>query len=253
MAARLAGKVAIITGATGGIGRVAGELFAAEGARVLLVDLEETALQQTAAAIGHGASYAVADVTDPAQTEAYVATALQRYGKVDLFLNNAGIEGDVAPITDYDIDTFDRVMAVNVRGVWLGLKYVMAAMRERGGSIVITSSIAGLVGTTGMSAYHGSKHAVIGLMRCAAIEGGPHGIRVNTVNPGPTETRMMRSIEDMNVPGRGEKFKHRLTRGTLDGRYGEPEEVARMMLFLCSDESAHCTGGVFVVDGGLTL
>ena len=253
MSARLAGKVAIITGATGGIGRVAGELFAAEGARVLLVDLEETALQQSAAAIGHAASYAVADVTDPAQTEAYVATALQRYGKVDLFLDNAGIEGDVAPITEYDIDTFDRVMAVNVRGVWLGLKYVMAAMRERGGSIVITSSTAGLVGTTGMSAYHGSKHAVIGLMRCAAIEGGPHGIRVNTVNPGPTETRMMRSIEDMNVPGRGEEFKHRLATDTLDGRYGEPEEVARMMLFLCSDESAHCTGGVFVVDGGLTL
>ena len=236
--ARLEGKAAIITGGTGGIGRVAGALFAAEGARVLLVDLDQTALQQVASSIGAAASYAVADVTDPAQTEAYVATALERYGTVDLFLNNAGIEGDVAPITEYDLDTFDRVMAVNVRGAWLGLKYVMRAMRERGGSIVITSSTAGLMGTTGMSAYHTSKHAVIGLMRCAAMEGGPHGIRVNTVNPGPTETRMMRSIEDMRIPGRGEEIKHQLERRSLDGRYGEPEEVARMMLFLCSDEAA---------------
>ena len=251
--ARLEGKVAIITGGTGGIGRAAGALFAAEGARVLLVDLDQTALQQVASSIGAAASYAVADVTDPAQTEAYVATALERYGTVDLFLNNAGIEGDVAPITDYDLDTFDRVMAVNVRGAWLGLKYVMRAMRERGGSIVITSSTAGVMGTTGMSAYHTSKHAVIGLMRCAAMEGGPHGIRVNTVNPGPTETRMMRSIEDMRIPGRGEEIKHQLERRSLDGRYGEPEEVARMMLFLCSDEAAHCTGGVFMVDGGLSL
>ncbi len=236
--ARLEGKVAIITGGTGGIGRAAGALFAAEGARVLLVDLDQTALQQVASSIGAAASYAVADVTDPAQTEAYVATALERYGTVDLFLNNAGIEGDVAPITEYDLDTFDRVMAVNVRGAWLGLKYVMRAMRERGGSIVITSSTAGVMGTTGMSAYHTSKHAVIGLMRCAAMEGGPHGIRVNTVNPGPTETRMMRSIEDMRIPGRGEEIKHQLERRSLDGRYGEPEEVARMMLFLCSDEAA---------------
>ncbi len=251
--ARLEGKVAIITGGTGGIGRAAGALFAAEGARVLLVDLDQTALQQVASSIGAAASYAVADVTDPAQTEAYVATAVERYGTVDLFLNNAGIEGDVAPITEYDLDTFDRVMAVNVRGVWLGLKYVMRAMRERGGSIVITSSTAGVMGTTGMSAYHTSKHAVIGLMRCAAMEGGPHGIRVNTVNPGPTETRMMRSIEDMRIPGRGEEIKHQLERRSLDGRYGEPEEVARMMLFLCSDEAAHCTGGVFMVDGGLSL
>ena len=251
--ARLEGKVAIITGGTGGIGRAAGALFAAEGARVLLVDLDQTALQQVASSIGAAASYAVADVTDPAQTEAYVATAVERYGTVDLFLNNAGIEGDVAPITDYDLDTFDRVMAVNVRGAWLGLKYVMRAMRERGGSIVITSSTAGVMGTTGMSAYHTSKHAVIGLMRCAAMEGGPHGIRVNTVNPGPTETRMMRSIEDMRIPGRGEEIKHQLERRSLDGRYGEPEEVARMMLFLCSDEAAHCTGGVFMVDGGLSL
>ena len=127
-----------------------------------------------------------------------MAAALDRYGAVDVLLANAGIEGGTDPIVDCDVEAFDRVMAVNVRGVWLGLKYVMAAMQERGkgGSIVITSSTAGVMGLAGMAPYHTSKHAVIGLMRCAALEGGQHGIRVNTVNPGPIETRMTRSIED---------------------------------------------------------
>ena len=187
--ARLEGKVALITGATGGIGRAAARLFVDEGARVTLVDLDESALQELVASIGpERASYAVADVTDPAQSQAYVNAAAERWGGIDVYLANAGIEGQLSPIPDYPIDVFDRVMAVNVRGVWLGIKYVVPVMRERGGgSIVITSSTAGVGAGPDMSAYTTSKHAVIGLMRTAAMEGASQGIRVNTVNPAPID------------------------------------------------------------------
>ncbi len=256
--ARLEGKVALITGATGGIGRAAVRLFADEGARVALVDLDETALQEAVQSIGENrASYTVADVTQPDQTQAYVNAAVERWGGIDVLLANAGIEGAMYSIPDYPIEVFDRVMAVNVRGVWLGIKYVVPVMRERGGgSIVVTSSTAGIGGTPDMSAYNTSKHAVIGLMRTAALEGAPFGIRVNTVNPSPIETRMMRSIEEMRVAALDDSSvtvdqvkQVTATRIPLE-RYGNPEEVAQMMLFLASDDSSFCTGGVYMVDGG---
>ncbi len=255
---RLDGKVALITGATGGIGRAAARLFADEGARVALVDLDEAALGELAGSIGEGrASYSVADVTEPEQARDYVAAAVNRWGGVDVFLANAGVEGAISAIPDYPIDVFDRVMAVNVRGVWLGIKYVVPVMRERGGgSIVITSSTAGIGGSADMSAYVTSKHAVIGLMRTAALEGAPLGIRVNTVNPAPIETRMMRSIEEMRVAALDdagasvEQTKRAAAARIPLRRYGNPEEVARMMLFLASDESSFSTGGVYMVDGG---
>ena len=256
--ARLEGKVAVITGATGGIGSAAARLFAEEGARVALVDLDEAALQDVVSSIGEDkASYTVADVTQPDQSEAYVNEAVERWGGVDVLLANAGIEGTLSPIPDYPIDVFDRVMAVNVRAVWLGIKYVVPVMRERGGgSIVITSSTAGIGGSPEMSAYNTSKHAVIGLMRCAAMEGAPDGIRVNTVNPAPIETRMMRSIEEMRVAAMDdsrvtvEVAKQSFAERIPLQRYGDPEEVAKMMLFLSSDDSSFCTGGVYMVDGG---
>ena len=160
--ARLEGKVAVITGATGGIGSAAARLFAEEGARVELVDLDEAALHEVAQSIGdENAGYTVADVTQPEQTQAYINAAVNRWGGIDVLLANAGIEGTVSPITDYPVDVFDRVMAVNVRGVWLGLKYAFPVMRARGGgSIVITSSTAGINGSPEMSAYNTSKHAV---------------------------------------------------------------------------------------------
>ena len=256
--ARLEGKVAVITGATGGIGRAAARLFADEGARVALVDLDEAALQEVVQSIGEDrASYTVADVTQPDQTLTYFNEAVSRWGGVDVLLANAGIEGAMYSIPDYPIDVFDRVMAVNVRGVWLGIKYAVPVMRQRGGgSIVITSSTAGISGTPSMSAYNTSKHAVIGLMRTAALEGAPDGIRVNTVNPAPIETRMMRSIEEMRVAALDDSSvtvdqikQVTATRIPLE-RYGNPEEVARMMLFLASDDSSFCTGGVYMVDGG---
>jgi NAD(P)-dependent dehydrogenase (short-subunit alcohol dehydrogenase family) len=166
---------------------------------------------------------------------------------------NAGIEGVVAPITDYPDDVFDQVIAVNVRGVWLGVKRVMAHMQERGGgSIIITSSIAGVRGSQLMSAYATSKHAVIGLMRSAALAGAAHGIRVNTVNPAQIETRMMRSIEAGIDPAAPERAKAERAARIPMKRYGLPEEVARLALFLASDESSYCTGGVYMVDGGFT-
>jgi NAD(P)-dependent dehydrogenase (short-subunit alcohol dehydrogenase family) len=261
--ARLTGKVAIITGGSGGIGRAAARLFVQEGARVLLVDLEEAPLKEAVAAAGpESASYVAADTTDPEQVQRYVQAAVERYGGVDILLANAGIEGRVLPIPEYPLDVFDRVLAVNVRGVWLGLKYAIPAMQQRGGgSIIITSSTAGLRGTSGTSAYTTSKHAVIGLMRSAALECAPLNIRVNTVNPAPIETRMMRSLEQQraeNAERAGdadatpEQMKA-LGAGRIPlRRYGEPEEVARMMLFLASDESSFCTGGVYSVDGGVS-
>ena len=256
--ARLSGKTALITGGAGGIGQAAARLFTAEGARVALVDRDEAALQAVVQSIGEeSASYVVADVTQPEQVESYVKAAVDRWGGVDIYLANAGIEGMVSPIPDYPLDVFEQVIAVNVTGVWLGLKYVIPVMRERGGgSIVITSSTAGIGGTAGMSAYTTSKHAVIGMMRTAALECAPMGIRVNTVNPAPIETRMMRSLEEMRVAAADdsevtvERTKQAYSARIPLQRYGNPEEVARLMMFLASDDSSYCTGGVYMVDGG---
>ncbi len=251
---KLDGKVAIITGGSGGIGAAAARLFAAEGGRVMLVDLDAEALQRVVADIGgEQAACTVADVSDSAQTKAYVAATLERFGGVDIALLNAGIEGRINPIADYTEEMFDKVLAVNVRGVFLGLKYIMPAMSARGGgSIVITSSTAGIRAVSGMSAYVTSKHAVIGLMRTAALEGAELDIRVNTVNPSPIDTRMMASIEQQRGLPAGDKSNRPMARHTPLKRYGEPEEVARLMLFLGGDDSSFCTGGVYMVDGGVS-
>ncbi|MGE0622769.1 MAG: SDR family NAD(P)-dependent oxidoreductase [Pseudomonadales bacterium] len=252
---RLQDKVVIITGGAGGIGRAAGKLFVEEGAYVLLVDLNEAALKEAVAEIGsNAASYFVADVTKAADNDAMVATAEERYGGVDGLLANAGIEGDVQSIADYDEARFDQVMAINVKGPFLGIKSATPAMQKRGGgSVVITSSVAGLMGTANLSAYTTSKHAVIGLMRSAAKELAPLGIRVNTVNPSPVETMMMRRLE---AGIGGEENAAMVKAGMAERiplqRYGNPEDIARSMLYLVSDDSAFVTGSVNVVDGGMT-
>ena len=251
---RLDNKTAVITGGAGGIGKEAARLFSEEGADVLIVDLDEQALDNAVRDIGgNSVSYCVADVTDSAANETMIQVAEERYGGVDILLANAGIEGEVKPIVDYDEAMFDRVMNVNVKGVWLGLKSAIPAMKRRGGgSIVITSSVAGLQGTPNIAAYGTSKHAVIGLMRAAARECAALNIRVNTVNPSPVETRMMRSLEGGMGPGNEEAIHEQVAANIPMGRYAEPIDIAKVMLFLASDDSGWSTGAVHAADGGST-
>ena len=195
---KLDGKVAIITGAARGIGAAASRLFVAEGAKVMLADVLADNLQGLATELGDSVAICQTDVTDEAQVENLVAQTIAKFGKLNVALFNAGIEGSLAHPTEYDTDMFDKVMAVNVRGVFLGLKHTMAHMKENGGSIVITASTAGIRGVPGMAAYAASKHAAMGLMRSAAMDGAPDNIRINTVNPSPIDTPMMASLENMH-------------------------------------------------------
>jgi len=250
---KLDGKVAWITGAAGGIGAAVAQLFVAEGATVLLSDLDGEAVVKLAESLGPRAGAVAADITDPAVNAALVKLAVDRHGGLDIAILNAGIEGVVSPIPDYPVNVFDAVLAVNVRGVFLGLKAAFPAMKARGGgSIIITSSTSGVRGTTGLIPYTASKHAVIGLMKSAALEGAKDNIRVNTVNPAPIETRMMDAIaEGLNAKNPGAARKQ-MEAGLPFRRYGKPEEVAKLMLFLASSDASYCSGGVYMVDGAVT-
>lgn len=250
---RLEGRSAIITGGAGVLGRAIARVFVREGARVLLVDLEEQALVAACAELGDRAGWIMADVTRCEDAARYVRAAVEHHGGVDVLVCNAGIEGVVADIADYPYEIYRKVMAVNVDGTFLGLKYAMPAMADRGGgSVVIMSSNSGLRGANGMSAYVGSKHAVIGLMRVATLEGAPHGIRVNTVNPSPIDSVMMERLEAGFAPGAAAEARTAIEKSIPFGRYGTPEEVANLVLFLASSESSYCSGGVYVIDGGRT-
>ncbi|WP_022836518.1 SDR family NAD(P)-dependent oxidoreductase [Salisaeta longa] len=252
---RLDGKVAVITGGAGGIGRATGQRFVDEGARVVLADRDEEAVQEAAATLGapdHVATVA-GDVSTEEANAQFVQTARDAFGGLDIFVANAGIEGVHAPLTDYPLETFDQVLAVNVRGVFLGLRHAFPALTERGGgSIIITSSVAGVQGTGQVSAYTTSKHAVVGLMREAAREGAPHNIRVNTVHPGPVDNRMMRSLESGFAPDDPAAAKKQFEAAIPLNRYADNDDVARAMLYLASDESAYITGARHMVDGGMT-
>lgn len=246
-------KVAIITGGAGGIGMATGKRFVEEGAQVLLADVAEDKLKVAAAEIdSENVTYIEADVSKSDDVKKYVQKAVNEFGGVDILIDNAGIEGDVAPLTDFDKDDFDAILNVNVRGMWLGLKHTVPEMIKRGGgSVVMTSSVAGMQGFEGLGPYVTSKHAVIGMMRTAAIELADENIRVNTVNPAPIETRMMRSIEEETAEEQGEAKQ--MFEGMIPmGRYGKPEEVAEVMLYLASDQSRYVTGAMHAVDGGLT-
>ena len=246
-------KVVILTGGAGDIARVVAAKLLDGGAKVLLVDRDADRLAGFCDSLGSPAiAYCVADVTSEADTAAYVKAALENFGAIDVLLANAGIEGQVAPVADYDTKVFRQVLEVNVTGPFLGIKAVYPHMLANGGgSIIITSSIAGLRGNSGLSAYNASKHAVIGLMRSVAAEGGPHNIRVNTINPSPVEGRMIRSLEEGNMPDAPDAIRELLQASIPLGRYAMPTDVANLMLFLASEESSFLSGSVYSVDGGM--
>ena len=247
------GKVAVVTGGGNGIGRAVSLGFAQHGARVVVVDRDADAAAAVAAEIGKAAIFHAADVTRSADVQAYVRAALDTFGSIDCFHNNAGIEGKVAATAEYDEAVFDAVMGVNVKGVFLGLRHVLPVMiGQKSGAVVNTASIAGLVGTAGMPAYVASKHAVIGLTKVAASEVGPLGIRVNAICPGPITTRMVQDIARQVSPNNPESVEERYSSGIPLRRYGTAEEVANLVLFLCSGLASNITGAQYVIDGGRT-
>ncbi len=250
---RLENKVALITGGAGAIGKQTAKQFLEQGAKVMIVDLNEDALKAASEELGsENLKFTVADVTRSEDVQKYVQSAVDAFGKIDVFFNNAGIEGVVKPIEEYPDEVFDKVMAVNVRGVWLGTKYVLPQMNN-GGSIIITSSVAGITGSPLVSAYITSKHAVVGIMRAIAVEAAPRGIRVNSVHPAPVDNRMMRSLEEGFAPGAAEAAKAELEKQIPLGRYAVNEDISNLVVFLASDESTYITGTTQVVDGGLAV
>lgn len=247
-------KVAIITGGAGGIGKATAKLFAQEGAKVVLVDLQMEALEAAAKELGLAPDQyllVAADVTKEEDVAGYVRQAKEKFGRIDILFNNAGIEGRVAPIAEQPAENLDKVLAVNVKGVFYGMKHVLPVMVEQqSGSIINTSSIAGQIGFPGLSPYVASKHAVIGLTKNGAMEYADKGIRVNAICPAPIETRMMRAVEEGSAPGKAEEMKKAYTEAIPMKRYGEPEEVAQLVLFLASDRSRYITGSTYLIDGG---
>jgi NAD(P)-dependent dehydrogenase (short-subunit alcohol dehydrogenase family) len=249
---QLSGKSCLITGGAGSIGLAAARLFLAEGARVTLVDLGEEAGERALAELaGQPVDYVAADVSRSADVERCVVTTVARWGKIDVLFSNAGNFGVVAPIADYPEDVFDAVYAVHVRGAMLMAKHATPRMND-GGSVIITSSVAGVRGDPGVYAYITAKHAQIGLMRCLAKELAPRRIRVNTIHPGPVDNAFQATVEDdvSRIIGRNatEMFNGMIPLG----RHAKAEEIAKAALFLASDQSSFTTGATLMVDGGMS-
>lgn len=252
--ANLHGKVVLITGGAGGIGKETAAQCLQAGARVAIVDLMEEPLNHAKAELeSYGDIIAIqADVTNEDDVKQYIKKTIDSFGTIDVFFNNAGIEGKVAPITEQTVENFDNVMNVNVRGVFLGLKHVLPVMiKQKNGSIINTSSVAGLNGSPLVAPYIASKHAVVGLTKTAALEAAPHNVRVNSIHPSPVNTRMMRSLEEGFNPDNAEEAKTAFAEGIPLGRYGEPTDIAKLVLFLASDDSSFITGAQYRIDGGM--
>jgi len=256
MSERFKNKVIVVTGASGEIGQAIARGFVDEGAKIVAADLDDETLSATVdrlSSAGHSISGVSADVTSAADVKRCVEVALETHGRIDAFINNAGVEGVVAPIEDYPEQEFDKVISVNVRGVFLGMKYAVPALRKSGGgSIVNLASVAGLSGSTGTPAYNASKHAVIGLTKSAAVQLGAENIRVNAVCPSPVTGRMMASLEAGISPDDPGMAREMIAQRIPMQRYANPKEVADLVLYLTSDQASFLNGGVYTVDGGLT-
>jgi NAD(P)-dependent dehydrogenase (short-subunit alcohol dehydrogenase family) len=251
MTRTLEGKIALITGCSSGIGRAAALAFAHAGAIVTCADVDPQGGEATVAMIrqaGGSAEFVRTDVTDANQVQALISRIVSAHGRLDCAYNNAGIEGDVIEIHEASERNFDRIMAVNVKGVWLCMKHEIRQMLKQGsGAIVNTASVAGLAGFPALSLYVASKHAVVGLTKSAAIECAQGGVRINAVCPGPVDTPMMERIaNNEGRPGRSEFEAFVPMR-----RYAKPDEIANTVVWLCSEQASYVTGVSMPVDGGL--
>lgn len=252
---RLDGKVAIITGATGGIGEATAKLFLHEGASVMLVARSAEKLKATrdTLAADQRLAHFVAEAVDEEATAAAVAATLKAFGGVDILLANAGTEGSFKPIETQSLTEFEQVLRVNVLSVWLAMKHCVEPMRQRGGgSMIATASMGGVIGFPGAAPYIASKHAVCGLVKTAALELGASGIRANAIAPGPIENRMMRSVESQISSEDPDTVYDSLKALIPLKRYGTNEEVAHLAAFLASDDASFCSGGIHMIDGGFT-
>lgn len=248
------GQVVVITGGGGGIGRAAAHAFAGAGADIVVVDISRESGEQTLGSLrerGGRGVFVHADVSRSEDVSGYVRKAVDQFGRIDVFINNAAWEGEVRDLVDYPEEVFDKVIGVNVRGVFLGLKHVLPVMyAQKQGAVVNTSSLAGYVGSHGLVAYTASKHAVLGMTKTAAIEGAKLGVRVNAVCPGAVDTPMLHSLARAKGPGEFASAMQKYASDAPDGRLARPEEIANVMLFLASDLSSHISGQGFRIDGG---
>ncbi len=252
---RLDGRVAVVTGAAGVIGAATIRLLAERGARIVAVDRREVDLKAAIEELPASAQALAisADVTDEDEVAGYVRTTIEKFGAIDAFYNNAGIEGEIKPITEYSLETFRKVLDVNVVGVFLGLKHVLPVMRKQNkGSIINTASIAGLMGSPHIAVYSASKHAVIGLTRSAAWECTGTEVRINCVCPGLIDSRMLSTIMQARNGGNAPMPHEKLVERIPARRLGQASEVASIVAFLASDEASYVSGSAYTVDGGRT-